>query len=240
MSAHRNVTEPAPRSKAEVACEYVRERVLSGELRPGERVRISRVAAELGFSDIPVREGVKRLESEGLLEFETHKGAVVTTLHPHDIEEIFAIRAELEALAVMRASRSINRDQLDHLRELLEEMEQAERDDRAEDYGELNREFHFAIYEAQPYTRLLALIRDYWNSTDWCRRIFAGDAHSVRASAAEHRGIYEALVAGDGKTAAELLRQQKRRSGAWLLEHADQNDEPRGSRSHRRRSAREA
>jgi DNA-binding GntR family transcriptional regulator len=222
MSTHRHVRGGAPRSKADVACEYVRDRVLSGELRPGERVRISRIAAELGFSDIPVREGVKRLEAEGLLEFETHKGAVVTTLHAHDIEEIFAIRAELEALAVMRASRAINRDQLDHLGALLEQMEQAERDGRLEDYGELNREFHFAIYEAQPYKRLLALIRDYWNSTDWCRRIFMGDVNSVRASAAEHRGIYEALLAGDGEAAADLLRQQKRRAGAWLLEHTDE------------------
>src|ERR1700733_15845306 len=121
-------------TKADRTAEHLRHRVLSGELRPGERVRISQVARELGFSDIPVREGVKRLEAEGLLEFETHKGAVVTTLHPHDIEEMFAIRGELEALAVMRASRSINRDQLDHLRELLEEMEQAEQDGRLEDY----------------------------------------------------------------------------------------------------------
>jgi DNA-binding GntR family transcriptional regulator len=234
MSTSRNAKGFAPRSKADVACEYVRERVLSGELRPGERVRISRVAAELGFSDIPVREGVKRLEAEGLLEFETHKGAVVTTLHAHDIEEIFAIRGELEALAVVRASRSINRDQLDHLGELLEQMEQAERDGRLDDYGELNREFHFAIYEAQPYKRLLALIRDYWNSTDWCRRIFVGDAHSVRASAAEHRGIYEALVAGDGEAAADLLRQQKRRAGAWLLEHADEEPESWSRPRHRR------
>jgi DNA-binding GntR family transcriptional regulator len=237
MTSYRNARGATPRSKAEVACEYVRDRVLSGDLRPGERVRISRIASELGFSDIPVREGVKRLEAEGLLEFETHKGAVVTTLDAHDIEEIFAIRGELEALAVIRASRSINRDQLDHLRELLEQMEQAERDGRLEDYGELNREFHFAIYEAQPYKRLLALIRDYWNSTDWCRRIFVGDVHSVRASAAEHRGIYDALVAGDGEAAADLLRQQKRRAAAWLLEHTEEDESDSWSpRRSRRRS----
>lgn len=221
MSTFSGEAAPAPVSKAERARKYVRERVLSGDLRPGERVRISAIARELGFSDIPVREGVMRLEAEGLLEFETNKGAVVTTLHPADIEEMFAIRGELEALAVRRASRTINRDQLDHLRELLEEMEEAEQEGRVEDYGRLNREFHFAIYEAQPYKRLLSLIRDYWDSTDWCRRIFVSDANSIRASAAEHRGIYQALVDGDGDAAAELLRQQKRRAGAWLLEHAE-------------------
>lgn len=238
MSATRSRGSSSPTSKAERARQYVRERVLSGDLRPGERVRISAIARELGISDIPVREGVMRLEAEGLLEFETNKGAVVTTLHPHDIEEMFAIRAELEALAVRRASRTINRDQLDHLRDLIEEMEQAEREGRTEDYGHLNREFHFAIYEAQPYKRLLTLIEDYWNSTDWCRRIFARDAESVRASAAEHRGIYEALVEGDGDLAADLLRQQKRRAGRWLLEHADQDGE--GEKPIRQRKGRAA
>jgi DNA-binding GntR family transcriptional regulator len=221
MTVREHIGGSGSGSKADRACEYVRERVLSGELRPGERVRISWVARELGCSDIPVREGVKRLEAEGLLEFAAHKGAVVSTLDRHDIEEMFAIRGEIEALAIRRASRTINREQLDELRDLLEAMEQAERDGRVEDYGRLNREFHFAIYEAQPYKRLLALIRDYWDSTDWCRRIFAGDADSVRASAAEHRGIYQALVDGDGDTAAELLREQKRRAGAWLVEHVD-------------------
>lgn len=223
----------APVSKAERARRYVRERVLSGDLRPGERVRISAIARELGFSDIPVREGVMRLEAEGLLEFETNKGAVVTPLHPHDIEEMFAIRGELEALAVRRASRTINRDQLDHLRDLLEEMEEAEQEGCVDDYDRLNREFHFAIYEAQPYKRLLSLIRDYWDSTDWCRRIFVSDAGSIQASPAEHQGIYEALVEGDGDAAAELLRQQKRRAGTWLLEHAD--SEPPDRRPQKRR-----
>jgi DNA-binding GntR family transcriptional regulator len=64
-----------------------------------------------------------------------------------------------------------------------------------------------------------------------------GDAHSVRASAAEHRGIYEALLAGDGQAAADLLRQQKRRAGAWLLEHMDEEESETWSRPRRRRGS---
>jgi DNA-binding GntR family transcriptional regulator len=67
-------------TKADLAEEYLRERVLSGKLEPGERVPISHVARELGISDIPVREGVTRLEAEGLLQIEAHKVAVVTRL----------------------------------------------------------------------------------------------------------------------------------------------------------------
>jgi DNA-binding GntR family transcriptional regulator len=127
-----------------------------------------------------------------------------------------------------RAARTLTPEHLERLAALIEEMEIAEREGRADDYGHLNREFHFAIYEAQPYQRLLGMIRDLWNSTDWCGRIFARDTQSLQASTREHRGIYEALCRGDGDTAAAHLEQQKRRSCAWLLEHveADRVPEP--------------
>ena len=209
------------RTKADLAEEYLRRRVLSGQLAPGERVPISHVARELGISDIPVREGVTRLEAEGLLQIEAHKVALVTRLGAHEIEELFAVRAELEALAMRRAARALAPEHLERLAALIEQMEIAEHEGRADDYGHLNREFHFAIYEAQPYKRLLGMIRDLWNSTDLCRRIFARDAHSLQASTREHRGIYDALCQGDGDTAAALLVQQKQRSCAWLLEHVE-------------------
>lgn len=210
---------PSFQTKAELVYAHLREEVLSGRLRPGDRVRISHVARDLGVSDIPVRESVARLEAEGLLRGEAHKGAVVPRLGTHEIEELFVIRAELEALATRHAATALTESRLRRLAELLAEMEAAERDGRAEDYGRLNREFHFTIYDAQPYARLAAMIRDLWHSTDWCRRIFERDAHSVHASASEHRQIYRALRRGDGERAAELIRAQKRRSCAWLLEH---------------------
>lgn len=212
------------RTKADVVYDHLREQVLSGRLRPGQRVRISHVARELGFSDIPVREGVARLEAEGLLHGQAHKGPVVPQLGAAEIEELFVIRAELEALATRLAAATLTEAQLDGLAELIAEMEAAERDGRAEDYGRLNRAFHFAIYDAQPYPRLAAMISDLWSATDWCRRIFERDAGSLRASATEHRRMHAALRDGDGEAAAELLRAQKRRSCAWLLEHVDTDD----------------
>ena len=81
------MTAPLPfRTKADIVYDELRERILSGQLRPGDRVPISRVARELGVSDIPAREGVKRLEADGLLEFATHKGAVVPKMGRHEIE----------------------------------------------------------------------------------------------------------------------------------------------------------
>jgi DNA-binding GntR family transcriptional regulator len=207
------------RTKADIVYEALRERILSGELRPNERVTISHVARDLGVSDIPAREGVKRLHADGLLEFVTHKGAVVTSMDAADVEELFAIRSELESLALQRAAQTITTDQLAQLRELLDAMAEAERAGDMEAYGRLNRAFHMGAYAAQPYRRLLSMIESLWDSTDWCRRIFRADAQSVRASSAEHEAMYTALAAGDGEAAAAAVRAQKARSCRWLLRH---------------------
>jgi DNA-binding GntR family transcriptional regulator len=209
------------RTKGELVYEHVRNRILSGEYAPGSRVSISGIARELGVSDIPVREGIKRLEVEGLLDFETHKGAVVTRLSGHEIEELFAIRTELEALALRRAAATIAPQQLLELRFLLDRMAAAERAGDADAYGRLNREFHLAIYDGQPYRKLATMIRNLWDSTDWCRRIFASESEYLPTSSAEHEGIYLALEEGDADTAVSLLRNQKQRALAWLLEHVE-------------------
>jgi DNA-binding GntR family transcriptional regulator len=209
------------RTKADLVHQELRARLLRGDLQPGDRVRIAALARELGVSQIPVREGVKRLEAEGLLAFETHKGAVVPHLSPSDIEETFAIRAELEGLAARRAAATMGAEHLDELRTLLDEMADAAAAGDHVAYGRGNRAFHMTIYRSQPYARLTQMIEALWDQTDWCRRIFARDDESLAASADEHEAILAALARGDGEAAEAHLHEQKRRSSAWLLAHLD-------------------
>jgi DNA-binding GntR family transcriptional regulator len=209
------------RTKADLVHEELRARLLRGDLQPGDRVPIATLARELGVSQIPVREGVKRLEAEGLLSFETHKGAVVPRLAPSDIQETFAIRAELEGLAVRNAAAVITAERIAELRAILDAMAEAAAAGDAKAYGRGNRAFHLTIYRSQPYARLTTMIETLWDQTDWCRRIFARDAESLAASAGEHVAILAALARGDGAAAETHLHEQKRRSSAWLLEHLD-------------------
>jgi DNA-binding GntR family transcriptional regulator len=212
------------RTKAEIVFEYLREQILSGELQPGDPVPISHVARELGVSDIPAREGVKRLEAVGLLTFETHKGAVVARMGREEVEEMFAIRTELEALALRHAATRITPAELADLRSILDDMAVAVKEGRVEDYGKLNRAFHFCAYSAQPYRKLLMMIESLWDSTDWCRRIFVAESDSIRASLVEHEVIYDALARGDGEAASVFLRAQKQRAVQWLLRQIDESD----------------
>jgi DNA-binding GntR family transcriptional regulator len=209
------------RSKADIVEEHVRELILTGELAPGEPLRISDVSRSLGVSDIPCREAFARLETEGLLRTEPHKPAVVAEVGAHELEELFAIRAQLEGLAMEQAATSLDGEQLDHIEAVLEQMEAAERDSRADDYRELNRSFHFAIYEHQPYERLTKLVRELWDSSSRCGTIFRADDTAMEASAAEHRKMFEALRTGDGPEARRVLEAQKHRACTWLLHHVD-------------------
>jgi DNA-binding GntR family transcriptional regulator len=209
------------RTKGELVYEQVRKRILEGNYAPGERISMSAIARELGVSDIPVREGIKRLQAEGLLEYETHKGAVVSRLSTIEIEELFAIREELEALALRQAAPVVTPAQLTELRRLLDEMAVAEEQHDASTYGRLNREFHLAICDAQPYRKLSAMIRNLWDSTDWCRRIFSADEGYLPNSSAEHEAIFTALQKHDAATAEVVLRAQKHRALQWLLAHVE-------------------
>jgi DNA-binding GntR family transcriptional regulator len=213
------------RTKADLVYEQLREEILSGAVLPGQRVPISRVARDLGVSDIPAREGVKRLAADGLVSFTTHKGAVVTRMGRHEVEELFAIRTELEALALSHAAARIGADELAALGVTLDEMRRAERAGDVASYGRLNREFHMLAYAAQPYAKLRSMIESLWDSTDWCRRIFNTEAQSVCVSLLEHEAIYEALAAGDGEAASTALRAQKQRAASWLLEHIHEDDD---------------
>jgi DNA-binding GntR family transcriptional regulator len=212
------------RTKADLVYEQLREEILSGAVLPGQRVSISRVARDLGVSDIPAREGVKRLEADGLVSFTTHKGAIVVPMGRHEVEELFAIRTELEALALSLAAARITPACLAQLHRKLDAMRRAERDGDVAAYGLLNREFHMLAYAAQPYAKLRSMIESLWDSTDWCRRIFHTEGESMRASLSEHEAIYEALARADGESASAVLRAQKARAAAWLLDHINDDD----------------
>jgi len=207
------------RTKADIVYETLREQILNGELQPGDRVPINHVARALGVSDIPAREGVKRLESDGLISFTTHKGAVVARMGHHEVAELFAIRTELEALALRNAASRISAEELRDLRAILDKMAEAERVGDCKGYGRLNRAFHLCAYSAQPYERLTSMIESLWDSSDWCRRIFNAETTAMRASLSEHESMYDALARGDGEAAAVFLRAQKHRATAWLLDH---------------------
>jgi DNA-binding GntR family transcriptional regulator len=183
-------------SKTDLVAALIRELVITGELAAGEPLRQRDLAQRFGVSQTPVREAMRRLESEGLLVCDTHRGFTVAAPELGPVEENFQIRAALESLGASLAAHKIDAVGLARLRGLNDQM-RALRDDDPR-YLELNREFHFTVYSCAGSPLLLSLMRLLWASLHGGPRVTRTHAESVR----QHDEILKALADGDAVGAA--------------------------------------
>jgi DNA-binding GntR family transcriptional regulator len=174
-------------SKTDLVAALIRELVITGELAPGEQLRQRDLAQRFGVSQTPVREAMRRLESEGLLVCGTHRGFTVVAPDVGRVEENFQIRAALESLGASLAARKIDPAGLGRLRELNDP-----------GYAELNREFHFTVYEYAHSPLLLSLMRLLWASLQGGPRVTRSHAESAR----QHDEILDALADADADAAS--------------------------------------
>ena len=189
-------------SKTDLVAALIRELVITGELAPAEQLRQRDLAQRFGVSQTPVREAMRRLESEGLLVCDTHRGFTVVAPDVGRVEENFQIRAALESLGASLAARKIDSRGLDRLRELNDQM-RALADDDDPGYAELNREFHFTVYDYARSPLLLSLMRLLWASLHGGPRVSRTHAES----ASQHDEILAALAEGDTAAASALTYQ---------------------------------
>ena len=183
-------------SKTDLVAALVRELIITGELAAGEQLRQRDLAQRFGVSQTPVREAMRRLESEGLLVCDTHQGFTVVAPDEGRLEENFRIRAALESLGASLAARRIDASGLARLRGLNDQMRALADHDPA--YAELNREFHFTVYEYAHSPLLLSLMRLLWASLHGGPRVTRSHAESAR----QHDEILAALVEGDADVAS--------------------------------------
>lgn len=189
----------------------IRNLILSGELAPGSRIRQEELAARVGTSRIPVREALKRLESEGLVILVPNSSAWVAKLDLRECLESYKIRERLEPLAMIESVQRITDEQIADLERLVERIEIC-RDN--EEFLLLDRQFHVACYAAADMPQLLALVERFWNTTQHYRRAYTGivGPHGKWVIHYEHRLMMEAIKRRDGEEASTLLRSHIRRT----------------------------
>jgi DNA-binding GntR family transcriptional regulator len=189
-------------SKSDIVCAMLRELIISGELSAAEPLRQRDLAARFGVSQTPVREALRRLESEGLVVNDPHRGATVAASRNGIVQDNSQIRAALEPLGARLAAVAITEEQIAALRRLNDEMLALEPDDN-ERYGELNRQFHFGIYEAAASPMLLSMMRLLWQAMPDGPKVTRPHADSVT----QHLQLVDALADHDPELAAEITRQ---------------------------------
>ena len=196
--------------------EALRKDMIEGRLKPGQKIIMSDVAKEFGLSDIPVREAIRRLESEGYVRFTPHVGAIVSELDEDKIIELYLIRVELESLATRLAVPYITSRDIDFLIKKNHAMELVVQREKLEKLGALNKDFHLRIYQAAPYPILNQLIEDLWEKMERTQSVFTFVPDRAAASVEEHKKIIAALQAKDTALSERLVKDQKSRTMASL------------------------
>jgi DNA-binding GntR family transcriptional regulator len=134
-------------SKHQIAYNVIRSRILNGTYSPGHRIVIDQIAKELSLSAIPIREAIRNLEADGLIEYIPYKGAVVTQINENEYLETLTTLAVLEGYATMLSSQFIPKEKIADLRKINKKMEEEVEQYHFKNFGELNLSFHNLIFE---------------------------------------------------------------------------------------------
>ncbi len=213
------------RQLRDVVVERIRSQIMQGQLRPGEWLRQERLAVELRTSYTPVREALKQLEAEGLVEHVPYRGVRVVQFSPQDVLDIYGMRSALEGQAAAGAAERLTGEQLARLRSIHEQMLAHTGPEHLQLVRDLNQQFHQLIIEASGRTYLIRVLGMIWT---WSPAMLWGqfvnptvesDSEYEADDNAEHGQILDALEAHDAQGAERLMRQHIERACQALAEH---------------------
>ncbi len=201
-------------TKAEAVYRETRWRVLTGALPPGTPVNQAELAAEFRMSPTPIREALRRLESEGLVVFIAHTMVTVSPLDLKELDDLYVIRVALDPLAGRLAALNRTADDVARLTDLLDPPVSSDPRDRFEH----NREFHRAVFSASGNRQLTHHLDQLWDRTERYRFVLV--ANEMNASSRnqrdhsddDHRAIATAVFDGDADGVSDLLSLHVQRS----------------------------
>jgi DNA-binding GntR family transcriptional regulator len=212
-------TQTTDGAAARVVAE-LEEEIRAGRLTPGQRLTEAELTRRLGVSRGPVREALARLQSHGLVEIEPHRGASVRRMSRREMQELFDVRALLAAEGARLAALRIDEaDNAARLRAALAEQERLHADPALERYADANVSFH-ALLDDLSGNATLATLLDRLQTRSG---IFLGLAQNRRREAFvdQHIAVAEAVLAGDGRAAARLMRRHVADTAAIVLSLPD-------------------
>ncbi len=182
----------------EVVFEYLRNAILAGELKPGERLMEVTIADQLGVSRTPVREAIRKLEKESFVIMIPRKGAYVADLTKKDILEVLEIRKELEGFAAYLAAERMSLSEKESLGRVVEKFNESLINMDKKNMIESDNEFHSLIFEATKNQRLINIIYDLHDQFQRFRLIYFNEFNNYKEIQASHKRIFDAIIKQDG------------------------------------------
>jgi DNA-binding GntR family transcriptional regulator len=198
---------------------YVRDLIMSGQVRHGEFLRLERIAEDLGVSVTPVREALLSLRGEGFVQLEPRRGFMPAPLTRQDVQDLFEAQAYFAGELAARAAGNIGEEELAVLDRTQEELERASKTHDSETIERANHHFHRVVNLSarSPKTAwLLQLVVRYAP-----RRFYSSIQGWSQASVDDHHLVLAALRAGDAEAARQAMRTHIRHAGTLLVVHLE-------------------
>jgi DNA-binding GntR family transcriptional regulator len=191
----------------DVVFNTLREAILKGDLKPGERLMELQLASKLGVSRTPIREAIRMLEQEGLAVTMPRKGAEVAKMTLKDMEDVLEIREALDELAVRIACEKITEEQMTRLIEIKDLFEESTRSGEVKKIAEADVCFHDVIYEATDNPKLVTLLNNLREQVYRYRVEYIKNPKNYPTLIEEHEAIVEGLRNRDKDAATRAMHE---------------------------------
>lgn len=224
--------ESRHRTKSDIVSAYVRESIITGHFKPGDRIGQIELAETLQLSPTPVREALRQLSAQGVLTHVPHQGVQVSQPTLQEVDEIYRIRVHLEGMAIEEASRHLDDEALDSFEEMALDimpdlLQQCAEQGDFTPFRIVNYKFHRTLYLASELVVVPDLIDNLWARAMIHDEFFEYDPDRAQESAEEHGQIVRALRKKNGKLARAILEKHVDENRRIYLQYLTDQAAPR-------------
>lgn len=216
-------------SVTERATAQIREAILRGRLPAGARIPMQQLSDEMGTSHIPIREALRRLEGEALVESRAHRWSVVSDLSLQELEDVYELRRLIEGAAAHRAASRYQEEDLVKIRRAVQDLTDSQASPSSEAFWNAHRSLHLSILEPglTPWSR--RLLRLLWQSAERYQRLYATVPGSIDSANEDHHDLARLAEEGDAEAIREVAVQhlhttESALKRAWVTENGAASD----------------
>ena len=208
----------------EVIFDTLREAIIVGELKPGERLMEVQLADKMGVSRTPVREAIRKLELEGLVEMLPRKGAHVADLSVKDIMDVLEVRSTLDGLASSLSASRITEDEVKELKHIQGQFVTCVEKNNLQGSIKKDVEFHDIIYRSSRNDKLMQITNNLREQIHRFRVIYIKDYSSTRELIKEHAEIFDAIAGRDPDSALRAAQKHIKNQEDTIIKALKAND----------------
>lgn len=183
--------------------ERLRRALLAGEIKPGEQIRVTALEKRFGVSHIPIREALRRLETEGLVVTLPQRAAVAAGVDLDDLGGLYDLRRIIEGHVIRRSVEAMTPEQVERVREALGALEAVAQDHDSPQFWELHRDFHWALLEPGATAWIKRVLVQIWLASQRYVRLFV--SATLEEAMRDHRELLAASEARDPDRAEKIL-----------------------------------